>query len=173
MTGYVTGDLIDPDGADELFATAEQSIAVAASLGIPRLNLHGTGLDSRGLPIKPVEVITGEMWLTAEHTLARIAALGQREGVIFCLEKANQDAPDFDCLRDHKCPGRFSLGRCDRLNRALLSKQRGALTIVGSRTSRRAVCRQAQDSARRRARASTSSAHICPDAGELRGERGG
>jgi hydroxypyruvate isomerase len=83
------GDLIDPDGADELVATAEQSIAVAASLGIPRLNLHGTGLDSRGLPIKPVEVITGEMWLTAEHTLARIAALGQREGVIFCLENLN------------------------------------------------------------------------------------
>ncbi len=89
MTGYVTGDLIDPDGADELVATAEQSIAVAARLGIPRLNLHGTGLDSRGLPIKPVEVITGEMWLTAEHTLARIAALGQREGVIFCLENLN------------------------------------------------------------------------------------
>jgi hydroxypyruvate isomerase len=34
-------------------------------------------------------VITGEMWLTAEHTLARIAALGQREGVIFCLENLN------------------------------------------------------------------------------------
>jgi hydroxypyruvate isomerase len=89
MTGYVTGDLIDPDGADELLATAEQSIAVAATLGIPRLNLHGTGLDSRGLPIKPVEVITGEMWLRAEHTLARIATLGQREGVIFCLENLN------------------------------------------------------------------------------------
>ena len=47
MTGYVTGDLIDPGGADELVATAEQSIAVAARLGIPRLNLHGTGLDGR------------------------------------------------------------------------------------------------------------------------------
>jgi len=89
MTGYVTGDLIDPDGADELLATAEQSIAVAARLDIPRLNLHGTGLDSRGLPIKPIEVITGEMWLRAEHTLARIATLGQREGVIFCLENLN------------------------------------------------------------------------------------
>jgi hydroxypyruvate isomerase len=32
MTGYVTGDLIDPDGADELLATAEQSIPVAAKL---------------------------------------------------------------------------------------------------------------------------------------------
>ncbi len=89
MTGYVTGDLIDPDGAEELLATAEQSIPVAAKLGIPRLNLHGTGLDSKGLPIKPVEVITGDMWLKAEHTLARIATLGQREGMIFCLENLN------------------------------------------------------------------------------------
>ena len=77
MTGYITGDLIDPDGAEELLATAEQSIPVAAKLGIPRLNLHGTGLDSRGLPAKPVDVITGGMWLKAEHTLARIAACGQ------------------------------------------------------------------------------------------------
>jgi hydroxypyruvate isomerase len=89
MTGYVTGDLIDSDGADELLATAEQSIPVAAKLGVPRLNLHGTGLDSRGFPIKAVEVITGDMWLKAEHTLARIADLGQREGVIFCLENLN------------------------------------------------------------------------------------
>ena len=89
MTGYVTGDLIDSDGADELLATAEQSIPVAAKLGIPRLNLHGTGLDSQGLPIKPVEVITGDMWLKAEHTLARLAELGEREGVIFCLENLN------------------------------------------------------------------------------------
>ena len=89
MTGYVTGDLIEPDGADELLATAEQSIPVAAKLGIPRLNLHGTGLDSQGLPVKPVDVITSDMWLRAEHTLARIAELGKREGVTFCLENLN------------------------------------------------------------------------------------
>jgi hydroxypyruvate isomerase len=89
MTGYVTGDLIDAAGADELLETAKQSIPVAARLGVPRLNLHGTGLNGQGLPIKPVEVITGEMWLKAEHTLARIAELGKREGVIFCLENLN------------------------------------------------------------------------------------
>jgi hydroxypyruvate isomerase len=89
MTGYVTGDLIDPEGAEELLATAAQSIPVAAELGVPRLNLHGTGLDGRGLPIKPVEVITGGMWLKAEDTLVRIAELGQLEGVIFCLENLN------------------------------------------------------------------------------------
>src|SRR4029453_5186318 len=89
MTGYVTGHLIDPDGAEELVATAEQSIPVAARLGIPRLNLHGTGLDTQGLPLKPVDVITGDMWLKAEPTLMRIAELGRREVVTFCLENLN------------------------------------------------------------------------------------
>ena len=89
MTGYVTGNLTDPDGADELLATAEQSIPVAARLGVPRLNLHGTGLDNRGLPVVPVETVTGAMWLAAERTLTRIAKLGEREGVTFCLENLN------------------------------------------------------------------------------------
>jgi hypothetical protein len=43
----------------------------------------------RGLPIRPVDVISGDMWVKAEHTLARIAERGQREGVIFCLENLN------------------------------------------------------------------------------------
>jgi nucleotide-binding universal stress UspA family protein len=34
MTGYLTGNLIDPEGADELLTTAERSIPVAAKLGI-------------------------------------------------------------------------------------------------------------------------------------------
>jgi len=77
------------DGADELLATAEQSIPVAARLGIPRLNLHGTGLGESGIPVKPVETVTGEMWLAAEKTLTRIARLGEREGVTFVLENLN------------------------------------------------------------------------------------
>jgi len=89
MTGYVTGDLIDDAGADELLRTAELSIAVAKSLGASRLNLHGTGLDSRGLPVKPVHHVTGEMWLRAEKTLTRIADLGRRHGVVFVLENLN------------------------------------------------------------------------------------
>jgi len=89
MTGYVEGDLVDPEGADALLRTAEQSIAASRALGTPNLNLHGTGLDGRGLPVKPVQVVTGEMWLAAERTLARIAALGGREGVVFCLENLN------------------------------------------------------------------------------------
>ncbi|RNM17012.1 TIM barrel protein [Nocardioides pocheonensis] len=89
MTGYVHGSLADPDGADALLRTAEESVAAAAKLGRPNLNLHGTGLDDRGLPVVPVETVTGAMWLIAEKTLSRIAALGQREGVVFCLENLN------------------------------------------------------------------------------------
>ena len=89
MTGYLRGDLVTPDGADELVATAEESVPVAHRLGIPRLNLHGTGLDGRGLPVRPVEVVTGAMWLAARDTLARLAAIGEREGLTFCLENLN------------------------------------------------------------------------------------
>src|SRR6478609_6417521 len=89
MTGYVRGELVDPAGADELLATAAASIPVATRLGIPRLNLHGTGLDARGLPVRPVGQVTEQMWPAAARTLARVAALGEREGVVFCLENLN------------------------------------------------------------------------------------
>jgi hydroxypyruvate isomerase len=89
MTGYVRGNLTDPDAADELLATAEQSVRAAARLGTPNLNLHGTGLDGRGLPVEPVDTVTGAMWLAAGRTLSRVAALGEREGVVFCLENLN------------------------------------------------------------------------------------
>ena len=91
MTGYVTGDLIDPDGSDELLRTAAQSIPIAKRLGIPRLNLHGTGLDGQGLPVKPIQVVTGAMWLKARDTLARIADLGARHDVMFVLENLNAE----------------------------------------------------------------------------------
>ena len=89
MTGYIRGDLITPDGADELVRTAEESIRAAATLGVSRLNLHGTGLDGCGLPVRPVGVVTPTMWFAAEATLGRLAALGEREGVVFCLENLN------------------------------------------------------------------------------------
>ena len=91
MTGYVRGRLSDREGADELLATAAQSISVARRLGIPRLNLHGTGLDDRGLPVRPEAMVTRAMWLTARETLARVAELGQREGVTFVLENLNTE----------------------------------------------------------------------------------
>lgn len=91
MTGYVTGDLIDDEGSAELLRTAERSIPIAKELGIPRLNLHGTGLDNKGLPVKPVATVTGAMWLKAGTTLARIAELGERHGVTFVLENLNTE----------------------------------------------------------------------------------
>ena len=87
MTGYVTGDLLDH--AEELLRTARESIPVARSLGIPRLNLHGTGLDDRGLPVSPTSTITGAMWLRAARTLEKLATLGEEFGVTFCLENLN------------------------------------------------------------------------------------
>ncbi len=89
MTGYVSGDLIDPDGAAQLLATAAESVAASRTLGNPSLNLHGTGLDDRGLPVRPVHVVTGEMWLAALGTLRRIAELGETEGVVFTLDNLN------------------------------------------------------------------------------------
>jgi hydroxypyruvate isomerase len=91
MTGYVRGRLADPDGADELLATAAESVPVAARLGIPRLNLHGTGLDDKGFPVRPTHEVTGAMWLQARETLSRVAELGEREGVQFVLENLNTD----------------------------------------------------------------------------------
>jgi hydroxypyruvate isomerase len=89
MTGYVTGTLADDDGAAELLRTAEQALEVAEQLDCPRLNVHGTGLDPRGLPVRPTEVVTPAMWLTAARTLGRLAELGERAGRVFTLENLN------------------------------------------------------------------------------------
>jgi hydroxypyruvate isomerase len=94
MTGYLRGDLITEDGAEALLATARESALAARRLendvvGVPRLNLHGTGLDGAGLPVRPVPRVTGEMWVRATRTLTRIAELGEAEGVVFELENLN------------------------------------------------------------------------------------
>ncbi|WP_104204861.1 TIM barrel protein [Billgrantia saliphila] len=89
MTGYVRGTLADEEGADEMVRTARESLEVARTLGIPRLNLHGTGLDGRGMPVEPVCETTGAMWLKAHDTLNRLADLGQAHGVTFVLENLN------------------------------------------------------------------------------------
>ncbi len=89
MTGYLSGDLTDPAGSAALLRTAQQSIPVAHRLGSPRLNLHGTGLDDKGLPVQPATEVTGAMWLRAARTLARVARLGERAGKVFTLENLN------------------------------------------------------------------------------------
>jgi hydroxypyruvate isomerase len=90
MTGYVRGTLIDDDGSAELLRTAEESVAVARRLRCPRLNLHGTGLDAGGRPVQPwYGPATGGMWMQARRTLSRVADIGERAGVTFCLENLN------------------------------------------------------------------------------------
>jgi hydroxypyruvate isomerase len=89
MTGYVTGRLADDEGAAELLATAEKSIAIGKRLNVARLNLHGTGLGDRGMPVTPCKTVTGPMWLKASDTLNRIADLAEKHGVVFMLENLN------------------------------------------------------------------------------------
>ncbi|WBQ03840.1 TIM barrel protein [Kribbella sp. CA-293567] len=89
MTGYLSGSLTHDQ--DELLKTAEQSIEVARRLGCPRLNLHGTELGPGGLPVRPQYGVTGEMWLAAAKTLARLAELGAAHDVMFVLENLNTE----------------------------------------------------------------------------------
>ncbi|WP_297200057.1 TIM barrel protein [uncultured Pluralibacter sp.] len=89
MTGYISGNLTDEKGIDNLLSSASLSLEVARKLDCPSLNLHGTGLDNRGLPVKPVEIVTGEMWLKARNTLADLAVMGEKSGRVFTLENLN------------------------------------------------------------------------------------
>ncbi|MFL6088154.1 MAG: hydroxypyruvate isomerase, partial [Mycobacterium sp.] len=70
MTGYLHGDLIDPQTADEVVRTAELSIKAAETLGVPRLNLHTAELVD-GKAARPRYRANGEMWTTALRTLER------------------------------------------------------------------------------------------------------
>jgi hydroxypyruvate isomerase len=88
MTGYLHGDLIDPDSTDEVFRTAERSIRAAETLGVTRLNLHTAELVD-GHAARPRYRSTGQMWLTAQRTLERIGELGAAAGVTFCVENLN------------------------------------------------------------------------------------
>ena len=89
MNGYLRGRLTDDEGAAELLATARETAQVGRRLGVQRLNLHGTGLGEGGLPVQPIEVVTGPMWLKARDTLARVVDLAEEEGVTFTLENLN------------------------------------------------------------------------------------
>ncbi|CAI0882138.1 Hydroxypyruvate isomerase [Serratia proteamaculans] len=89
MTGYLSGNLTDEEDIAQLLHSARQSLAVAQRLNCPSLNLHGTGLDSQGLPVKPVQVVTGAMWLKAADTLTRLAQMGEDADKVFTLENLN------------------------------------------------------------------------------------
>lgn len=89
MTGYISGDLVDPDGVEAFLQTAQRSLAAAAELDCPRLNIHGTGLDGDGMPVSPRWTTSGSDWLRAVDTLRRLAALGEDAGRVFTIENLN------------------------------------------------------------------------------------
>jgi hydroxypyruvate isomerase len=89
MNGYLLGRLTDDEGAAELIKTARETAQVGKRLGVARLNLHGTGLGDGGLPVTPIEVVTGAMWLKARETLVRVTEMAEEEGVTFTLENLN------------------------------------------------------------------------------------
>ena len=88
MTGYVHGNLVEPDAAKTLLETAEQTLEAAAVLACPRLVVHPAELVD-GKADRPIFRVSGEMWLTALRTLERLAELGERAGVTYCLENLN------------------------------------------------------------------------------------
>lgn len=89
MNGYLRGRLTDDEGAAELLKTARETAQIGKRLGVARLNLHGTGLGEGGLPVTPVEVVTGAMWLKARDTLRHVTDMADEEGVVFTLENLN------------------------------------------------------------------------------------
>ncbi|GAB7529941.1 TIM barrel protein [Pseudomonas sp. 3A(2025)] len=89
MTGYIAGNLTESEGIVSLLDSARESLHIAEQLNCPSLNLHGTGLDGKGLPVRPVEIVTGRMWLSACKTLEKIARLGEDAGKVFLLENLN------------------------------------------------------------------------------------
>lgn len=89
MTGYLRGDLLETDGIAELLSTARESLETAKVINPPRLNLHGTGLDNKGLPIKAKDSTTAAERLTAIDTLTRLAELGAEYDRVFMLENLN------------------------------------------------------------------------------------
>jgi hydroxypyruvate isomerase len=89
MVGHTAGSLLDDDGANALLQSAEESLAVAERLNCRRLLVFGTELGPDGVPLRPAHEVTGAMWLNAYRTLCRLAELGERAGVTFCLENLN------------------------------------------------------------------------------------
>ncbi|WP_316669447.1 TIM barrel protein [uncultured Propionibacterium sp.] len=89
MTGYISGNLTDDDAIGEFLDSARRSVEAAEVIDSPRLNVHGTGLDGEGHPVRPVQVVTPDMWLRARDTLARLAEIGRQAGRVFTLENLN------------------------------------------------------------------------------------
>ncbi|MCI1641601.1 MAG: TIM barrel protein [Actinomyces sp.] len=89
MTGYVSGTLTDDEGISAFLESAKRSVEAAKTIDCPRLNFHGTGLGDGGLPVEPVEHVTGEMWARATLTIEKLAEIAADADVVFSLENLN------------------------------------------------------------------------------------
>ena len=89
MTGYIEGDLLEPDGIERLIETARRSLDAAEQLGCPNLNLHGTGLDQEGQAIRKKTSTSDDDVLRAADTLRQLARLAEERGRVFTLENLN------------------------------------------------------------------------------------
>ena len=90
MTGYITGTLADPDGAEELLRTAEQSLQGrrAARLPAAQRARHRSGRPGpAGRPGRRRD--PGDVADRRSKTLTRLAELGERAGRVFTLENLN------------------------------------------------------------------------------------
>ncbi len=89
MTGYVSGNLTDREGIAAFLESAKRSVDAAHQVGCKRLNFHGTGLGEGGIPVRPVDVVTGGMWARAALTIEKLAEIGRAGDVVFTLENLN------------------------------------------------------------------------------------
>ena len=89
MTGYIRGGLVEQGEADELLRTAPGSDRRRQAARVPAPQPPRHRARRGGLPVRPVQEVTGAMWLAAVETLRRVAALGASHGVVVCLENLN------------------------------------------------------------------------------------
>lgn len=89
MTGYISGNLTESEGIRNFLDSAKRSVEAASIIGCKRLNFHGTGLGEGGIPVDPVDRVTGGMWARAALTMAKLAEIGHDAGVVFMLENLN------------------------------------------------------------------------------------
>ena len=88
MTGYIEGDLLEEDGIERLLSTAKLALEASKIVDVPRLNMHGTGLDANGQSIRKRQVVSGAEWLTARDTLAKLSTL-ERMDKMNAVHEAN------------------------------------------------------------------------------------
>jgi hydroxypyruvate isomerase len=89
IDGFGFGNLAFRDAADAMVSSIEKLIPVAKAIGSPLMNLHGGKLTKAGPAVEPVGEATGDMWMTARHTLCRIAELGDKHDINFTVENLN------------------------------------------------------------------------------------